>query len=406
MRTAIADAELRDPSPACLVVNTEASWRYPLAEWILERRWDCIVLDEPHLGGIKTNGTRASEFVAQLTARSRRRLALTGTPLAHNPLDAWGQYRFLDPTIFGPDYAAFLDRYAAPKQLRRRKKLRIAHSSVAAVIAELWGADSPLIDEWGEAPDYTPWLPGLRNAEEFAARIAPITWSCKSADVLDLPPLLQDSREVKIGAEAQRLYDQLLDQLWADTGHGTVTINSALTMSVRLQQITSGHVGTDNGRLYRFRDNPKHEALHDLLSQTSEPSVVFCRYIADLDVVAEITKSLGKRYAEFSHRRKDALTNLATLRQGVDVAGVQPKSGGVGIDLSTAKIGVWYSLALSLPEYDQGIGRLHRPGSTGTRIYSIVAQGTIDADIHQAIADRREIIQAIEARIKRNCNAP
>jgi SNF2 family DNA or RNA helicase len=399
-RTSKADSALQDPTPAAIVVNTEAIWREPLARWILSCLWDCVILDESHLGGIKTDGSRASEFVADLTPISGHRLCLTGTPLAHDPTNVWGQYRFLDPRIFGPDYAAFLARFAAPKQVRRRKRLRKIHDSVTAAIAELWGPDSPLIDTWGDCPDYTTILPGIRNAAEFAERIAPVTWRCESADVLDLPPLIQDRREVELGPEARRVYDALEREFTAEVNGSQVSINSLLTLQIRLQQISSGFLPDDSGRVNRI-DTAKRDALRDLLHEAGEPTIVFCRFRADLDTVEQVAKAIGLRYAELSGRRKDALTDLATLRDVVDVAGVQPQSGGAGIDLSAARIGVWYSLARSLPQYDQAIARLHRPGTKGTRIYSIVATNTIDAELQSAITDRREVIDGILARLRR-----
>jgi len=399
MRTAEADVALRDPSPAAVVVNTEAVWREPLARWILARLWDAVVLDESHLGGVKTNGSNASAFVSRLTRISGHRNCLTGTPLAHSPLDAWGQYRFLDPQIFGPSYSDYLRLFAAPRQTRLRKRLRSAHDAMSEAIAEAWGHDSPLLDDWGEPPDHTLWLPGILHPDEFAQRIAPITWRCETADVLDLPPLIYDERTVDIGPEARRLYDALERDFAAEVADGHVTINSVLTLAVRLQQITSGFVPDDSGRLRRV-DHAKRDALRDMLAEANEPTVVFCRFRADLDTVAAVAQSLGKRYAEISGRRKDGLTEMSTLRPG-DVTGVQPKSGGAGIDLSGAPIGIWFSLAQSLPEYDQGVSRLHRPGTKGTRMYSIVSADTIDAEIHSAISDRREVVAGILARLRR-----
>jgi SNF2 family DNA or RNA helicase len=388
-----------------IVANYEAAGMYPLADWILRQRWDAAILDESHLGGVKTADTRTSQFAARLTPISDHRLALSGTFLAQQPLDAYGQFRFLDPAIFGDDYAAFLDRYAAPKQLRLRTKLRRSHNDLMSAVAKLYGTDSPLLDDIGEPTDTTNWLPGIKNAAQFAAKIDPITWRCRSEDVLDLPPLRTDYREVDLAPEQRRVYHQIEHELYGQIGAG-VPINSVLTYRVRLQQATSGFVNDQAGHCCRFSQNPKRDALYDLLAVAGEPAVVFCRYIADLDVVEQVAKSLGLRYAEISGRRKDALTDLATLRPGIDVAGTQPQSGGVGIDLTRAKIAVWYSLAQSLPQYDQAIRRLHRPGTTGVRVFSIVASDTIEPDMYSAISDRRDVIEGVLRRLRQNHPLP
>jgi hypothetical protein len=404
-RTAIADASLRQRGPVALVCNYEAAGMYPLADWILSQRWDCAILDESHLSGVKNPDTRTSQFAARLTPITGHRLTLSGTFLAQQPLDAYGQFRFIDPTIFGDDYAAFLDRYAAPKQLRLRTKLRRSHNDLMSAVAELYGTDSPLLDDIGEPTDTTAWLPGIKNAAQFAAKIDPITWRCRSEDVLDLPPLLTEYREIDLAPEQRRVYHQIEHELYGQIGAG-VPVNSVLTYMVRLQQTTSGFVNDQAGHCCRFSQNPKRDALYDLLREADETSVVFCRYVADLDTVQEVAQQLGLRYAEISGRRKDALTDLATLRPGLDVVGVQPQSGGVGIDLTGAKIGVWYSLARSLPEYDQAVKRLHRPGTTGVRLYSLVAKNTVDAEIHSAISDRRDVIEGMLRRLRQNTPLP
>ena len=43
---------------------------------------------------------------------SGRRLALTGTPMPHSPLDIWGQFRFLNLYHLERTYAEFKLRYA------------------------------------------------------------------------------------------------------------------------------------------------------------------------------------------------------------------------------------------------------------------------------------------------------
>jgi SNF2 family DNA or RNA helicase len=395
-RTEQAAAALTDPSPVAIVINLEASWREPFSTWALDQRWDCVTYDEAH--GIKTEGTVCSDMAAALTKQTGQRLCLTGTPMAHSPLDAWGQYRFLDPKIFGASHTLFLQRYAAPAQMRKRKKFIASHNAVAAAIVACYGPDSPLLDTWGEPPDLTNFLPGLRNAAEFEEKIAPITWRCKTSDVLDLPPLITEERYIDLPPGAAAVYRQLEEEAFADVGEG-VPINSYLTLMTRLQQVTSGFITDQAGRTHVVH-TAKRQALHDLLAETGEPTIVFCRYTADLDTVEQVAKALGLRYAELSGRRHDALTNMATLKPGVDVAAVMPQSGGVGVDMSSAKVGVWYSLAQYLAHYDQGVTRLHRPPSTGTRFYSLIVGNSIDQDIHTAIADRREIVAGVWDRMK------
>lgn len=105
-----------------VVANYEAAWREPLGPsydennrlvspgLLLGQRWDVVALDESHR--VKSPGGRASLFCAKLREVAKRRLCLSGTPCPHSPLDMFGQYRFLNPAIFGPSFFRFKKRYA------------------------------------------------------------------------------------------------------------------------------------------------------------------------------------------------------------------------------------------------------------------------------------------------------
>ena len=67
-------------------------------------------MDESHR--LKSPSGKISRFASQLSDRSRRRLALSGTPMPHSPLDIYAQYRALDKSVFGVHHQQFKNRYA------------------------------------------------------------------------------------------------------------------------------------------------------------------------------------------------------------------------------------------------------------------------------------------------------
>jgi len=78
----------------------------------------------------------------------------------------------------------------------------------------------------------------------------------------------------------------------------------------------------------------------------------------------------------------------------------QIQSGGIGIDLTRAAVGVFYSLGHSLSEWLQAIARLHRPGQQrNTRFFSLVAtllnKPTADGRVYEALSNRKEVVDAI-----------
>ena len=78
-----------------------------------------VIADEAHR--IKSPGGKASLFFKRLRLRSRRRIALSGTPMPHGPLDIYALFRFLDITIFGPSFAAFRQNFAVMGGFQRKQ---------------------------------------------------------------------------------------------------------------------------------------------------------------------------------------------------------------------------------------------------------------------------------------------
>jgi len=84
-----------------------------------------------------------------------------------------------------------------------------------------------------------------------------------------------------------------------------------------------------------------------------------------------------------------------------------PASAGHGLNLQAGgHIIVWFGQTWSLELYQQANARLHRQGQRETVIvHHLVAQGTMDNDVMQALqgkSDRQEaLLAAVKARIEK-----
>ena len=355
--------------PFVIVINIEAAWREPLANWLLGQRWDLTILDESHR--FKNPRGKAAKFSHGLAARSRRRLCLSGTPLPHSPLDAWSQFRFLDARIFGTNFWIFKQRYAIANKLFPSK-----------------------VDRW-------------INQEEFRAKLASATVFV-SEDALDLPQAMHDSREIELAPAETRAYLSMRDELLLDIEGGDsapaerLIADNSLVKYLRLQQITSGYVETESGGVVVLGDS-KRDALADLLEDIdpAECVVVFCRFKPDLARVRKIAETLGRRYGELSGASKD-LNEHAMIPEGFQIFGVQIQSGGIGVDFTRAAYCVFYSIGFSLADYDQALARVVRPGQgRHVTFYHLIATNTIDEDVYRALQERSDLIQAATAGLRR-----
>lgn len=332
-----------------------------MAAALLDREWDLVVLDESHR--CKSSSGLTSRFVSRLRSQSTRRLCLTGTPMPHSPLDIFGQFRFLDPAIFGQSFVAFRTKYAIMGGYENHEII------------------------------------GFRDQEDLARRMDTITFTARTEDVLDLPPFTDVDREFDLAPEEARVYRDMEKDFVAELKGGQVTAANALVKLLRLAQVTGGAVDTDDGVAHVLGDS-KARLLKEVLEDCgAEPVAVFCRFHRDLDAVHEAAKALGRESRELSGRRNDVALSGGKWEDG-DILAVQEQAGGVGVDLTRGRYCVFFSLSYSLGDYMQARARVRRPGQDRPVTYvHLVARGTVDRKVRDALEKKEEVVRFVLDRI-------
>lgn len=365
--------------PVVFVTNYQAfnsSASSPFVEAVMSTDWDMVVADEAHM--LAGPRTRISDLFARFPAFVPYRMGLSGTPEKKGPLDVWGIYRFLDPSIFPASYYKFREQYA-------------------------------IMD---------PMFPGKVRAyhdlDDFARRMYSIAFRV-TADVLDLPEYHHITRPVQLSTEAMRQHNAMRDDLIAHTDEGTAVADNVLTKFLRMQQITGGYLTVrmeDDTDVSSRIDFAKLDELQSILEETPnlpqedptaeptpEPVVVFCRFRAELDDIRALCDSMGLRFGELSGRRDD-LDSDGRMPEGIDVLGVQIQAGGTGIDLTRARYAVYYSLGYSWVDYQQSLKRLHRPGQFRPVVYyHLIATGTVDEHVYRAMQQKTDVIDYVWSQI-------
>lgn len=365
-------AALRDCSASrfVAVVNYDVVYREPLCNVIHSVPWDAIVLDESHR--IKSASGRQSRYLFSLAKAhpKARRLCLTGTPMPHSPLDIYGQFRFLDPRVFGTSQVMFRNRYANCDPVFKSK------------------------------------VRSYKNQTEFAAKIDANAWRVTADEVLDLPDALHERITVTLSRRTMQAYHELERNCVAELERGTVVAANTLTKLLRLGQMTGGYCPVprqDGANILTLVDGmpAKAMALEDWMSDLpqAEPIVVFCRFSADIEEVHAVCRRLGRSSAELSGGNR----GLSAWQAGEsDVIAVQIASGGTGIDLTRAAYAVYYSTTWSLGDYEQSLARLRRPGQTRcVRYFHLVAKDTVDEDIYAALRQRKDVVESVVSRLTR-----
>lgn len=342
-----------------LVINYESVWREPFGPWALKQPWELLVLDEVHK--LASPSGRASRYLARLAERVPHRIGLSGTPVGDGPINAYGIFRALDPGVFGTSAALFRAEYVNEVQLP--SGARIPHPAAAL---------------------------RYRNTEQFNRRYNLITLKGDRA-ASDMPPETDTTLRCELSGAAARAYRSMRDELIAELRGGTITAGNAMVKVGKLHQLAAGHVKHEDGRVeevHREKDGLLAEVLDEL--GPVEPVVIFAWYVADLARIHAACEAAGRECLEVSGRRDD----LAAWKAGAGSAiAVQIQAGGVGVDLSRACQGIYWTTCHSHPLYVQSRARLlgqkdRRPVS----FTHLVAARTVDEGIYRALERKAELL--------------
>lgn len=366
-KAAAVVAAAADTRPLIVVGNYESLWRLKEIEAI---RWSVLAWDEVHR--LKSASGAASKWAAKMVKLnpSSMRVGLSGTLISHSPLDAWGTWRAVGlESVWGSTWTTFKANNFVPM-----------HGVPGAV-------------------------KGLRNDRVawFQERVSQTVLSAKSEDVLDLPEIMHEQITFSLAGDEVRVYRELESEFAASIHGGIVTPANAMVSVLRMLQACGGFVRLDDSA-HSTQINSgtasKAARLAEWLSDLDrhEPLVVFCRFSDDIAAAKREIAATGRSVSELSGR----MNQLAEWQAGkTDALVTQIQSGGIGIDLTRASYGVFYSLGHSLAEYLQAVARLHRPGQTRTtRLYSLIARlpgnrQTVEGRVHSALAERKDVIDEL-----------
>jgi len=341
--------------PSITIINYERLMRMRDVFW--KQKYDVVVIDESHR--IKNHASKQSKAVAKLN--SPIRMILTGTPIGNSPIDMFAQFRFLDPQAFGSSISNFRQKYCyaggfmGTKWMMRAAKVKDA----------------------------------LRIVNRYAFRV--------SNKVLGLPPERPPIiRYFDLGHDERKAYDDLVNDMIHTSDDFEVTTPLVVSQLMKLRQITGGFVKDDEGANRRLGDS-KLSVLKDYLQHDLPPGeafVIFCVFRQEIDEVVKLLRSMkfkpGLIHGDIPVAERARVTRA--LGKSLDCVVCQGAAGGVGIDLTSASLAIFYSVDFSFINYYQARARIYRHGQTQSVAYlHLIAKKTIDGDCYSALLDKADV---------------
>jgi len=364
--------------------------------------WDMAVLDEAHY--IKSPQTRRFKYATQLRDVSKKRRALTGTPITNTALDMYSIWEFL-----GKGWSGF----------------------------NTWKNFREFYGHWRATESGHRALIGLQNLPFMQERMARTMYIVSKAEVMpELPDMVYDVVEVEMTPSQAEAYEKLATHLYWEieqdldraerTGSNkSVTINNVLTKLLRLAQVTSGFIKYDDklaedgesmsrGVVEAFTPNPKIDALVELLREKTpnDKTIVWACWVADIRAIAARLEDEGIDAVTFYGSTSEEGRKEAEHRFNYDtdcrVFIGNPAAGGTGLNLlgypphdgeayeTNCNHEIYFSQNWSPTARSQSEARAHRRGTReNVRVTDLCVPNTVDEQIRARVMQKRAMAMTV-----------
>jgi len=323
---------------------------------LLARRKTYLCIDESHK--IKSFGAKRTKVAIKLGELAKFRRIATGTEAEEGIINLFAQFRFLDWNIIGHKYI----------------------TSFKGMYCILGGYENREII-------------GYRNQMMLTARLAPYVYMKRKRECLDLPDKVYVTHHIEITKEQERIYKTLEEELilMLEDG-GFIDATMVLTRMIKLQQVLCGHISNEDGT--RTFDSNRAGFVADLVESASGKSIVFCRFVKDVDLVVEALIRIGIYSIGITGETDRRLDQIALWRNNPACRAlvITVQTGGTGLTLNEASSTIFYSNSWSATDRLQAEDRNHRIGQAEKVVYhDIVVKGKMDERILKALRSKTSL---------------
>lgn len=342
---------------------------FPLIKEIVASRESALCVDESQR--VKNYQSKGFLALSTITPECRKRWLLSGTPIPNSIADIWTQSKLLDDgERLGKSFLPWLKS-----------------------VAELG-------NEWS-AVAVRRYLPA--EVEKTIKLLSPIILRRKKEDVVDLPPKIFHTRDLKLSGEQKSRYDEVrkdlvlrVQSLSGDEFFRQIT--NILEQYLRCVQIAS------NPRLIdeNFKGEPikfleLDSIIDEVVRERGEKIVVWTNYRGNITELAERYKDLNAKgfSGETSPKDRESIIREFQSDEGCKVLVAIPAAGGVGITLTKAQTAVYVDKTWNAEHWLQSVDRLHRIGQKGTVNIITLHASKVDSLISKNLAAKEDTLKQL-----------
>jgi superfamily II DNA or RNA helicase len=322
-------------------------------------KWSALVLDEAQF--VKNHQSKGYAYARKLNAPFK--LALSGTPLENNLMELWALLSIAAPGLF-PSPKRFGDFYQRP----------IEKEGDREVMTQLRRRVRPLM---------------LRRTKDKVAT--------------ELPPKIEQTLELELLPEHQRVYDTYLARerqrvlgLLGDLDKNRFMIFKSLT-TLRLLSLDPKIVDPKKyAKIPSTKLAGLFEQLEEVLSE-GHRALIFSQFTKFLGAVRAELDRRGTPYLYLDGTTKNRAELLKKFKESdTPLFLISLKAGGFGLNLTEADycflLDPWWNPAVE----QQAVDRTHRIGQTKQVIvYRLVSKGTIEEKVMALKAKKAKLFKNV-----------
>jgi hypothetical protein len=356
----LSSAEARQALPGLDVLITTYGMTLR-APWLLEERFDCVVLDEAQ--AVKNSGTAQARAVKKL--QGAQRFLMTGTPVENRLTDLWSLFDFANPGLLGTtaEFKSYLKK--AENAPERYGRLRQA---VAPYILRRLKTDRSVITDLPEKTEYKTYA--------------------------------------ELSKKQAVLYTHLVKRLESDlqTASGPAKRGIVLGYLIKFKQLCNHPDHYSGGQNYASGDSGKFARLIELcekIHEEREKVLVFTQFTEIVGPLADLLERVfGARGVELTgaltvSERKTAVRRFQE-EPGVRAFVLSVRAGGVGLNLTAANHVIHFDRWWNPAVENQATDRAFRIGQEKhVLVHKFITRGTIEEKIDRLIEEKRALADGV-----------
>jgi SNF2 family DNA or RNA helicase len=340
---------------------------------LLDTRDIGIILDES--AKIKNPSSSLTKYFLEISQNFKRRIIMTGTPVANRPYDIWSQVNFLDGgKSLGKDFKTFKKNTDLTSELSNDEDARVDfENKISEVFHKISGftvretKNSNIID-----------LP----SKKYITKIA--EWEPHQRDLYDTIRKEMKALVVKNGVPVEDISDGILKRL------------------LRLIQVASNPTLIDQN----YRAEPGKLAtlieIIETIIRNGEKSIIWTNFVENVIWLSKELYNFGTCavHGKMSMEKRNHSLDLFKDDPATQILVATPASAKEGLTLTSANNVIFFDRSFSLDDYLQAQDRIHRISQTKQcNIYTIIMPDSIDLWVDSLLEAKKMAAQLTQGDI-------